>query len=533
MERVSLNKTLLFLGGTMASGKTSIGREIARLTGRPFLDLDFFIEKKSGLSIPEIFERQGEEGFRRLEKEAFREICELESCVVALGGGTLLDEENRRWVEEKGVLIALDASNETLRRRIDKEKGKRPLAQSPELSFLLARRRSCCKEARLHIETDKKSIPEVAVAVIEALGIPVSVPSGSLRVVSDGGMFGRILVGEGLLGRLPSFLNEKKHSAHLLVGDYLTNSLYSERLGLDGKTFCLPRGEQAKSLSHVLDLYEKLAEMSMDREGVIVALGGGTVGDTAGFAAATWMRGIDWIQCPTTLLAQVDSSIGGKVGVDLRQGKNLVGAFHQPRLVLSDVTCLMSLSPKDYRQGLAEMVKYALGEDPSFFEWLTVYAEALKQRKPSSLVEAVSRCVALKLRVVAEDEKETSGKRARLNLGHTIGHALEASGDYQSWQHGDAVAVGLVVMTFLASLKGKCSGETLNRLLALLKQWELPHKPDRPWKEILPYLLKDKKFQGGHPRLVLPVEGASSILTDDVSLDQLQASYEEVLRWNN
>lgn len=519
----------LFLGGFMASGKSSVGRELARITGRAFLDLDEVIEQRTGMTVAEIFARKGEAQFRRLEARTLREVCELENCIVALGGGVLVDEDNRRIVKDSGSLVILDARPETVSLRGENQPGRRPLLEKGDLDELWLRRRKAYDCGDLRIETDDLTVDEVVRTILESFDLPIAKAGEGSVTFRREGPEGTVIVGRGILDRLPEFLGRDVDP--FVVADILTGPLFADRIGGRGGLALLPRGEEAKTLERVNGLYRAFSEAGLDRSGTVVALGGGTVGDTAGFAAATWMRGVDLVQCPTTLLAQVDSAIGGKVGVNLPEGKNLVGAFYQPRLVLSDVNCLGSLAWKDYRQGLAEVVKYGLGEDPDFFVWLEAHASGLRDRDPDVLAQTVARCARLKLDVVAEDEKERTGARARLNLGHTVGHALEAASAYETWQHGDGVAVGMVVATHLACMTGDCDESTLERLRSILSRLSLPQIPDRPWEEVLPHLVKDKKFEGGRVRLVLPRTGERSRVSDEVSLDRLRLAYEEVIKW--
>ena len=524
------DRSPLFLGGFMASGKTSVGKELSRLTGIPFLDVDQVVEQRTGRSIREIFSRSGEAEFRRLEKETILEIGELGECVVALGGGSLVDCENRRVAESRGTLVILDVQPATVRKRAASQPGARPLLEGEGLEDLWEARRNSSGGGCFRIDTDSLSVEEVAARILEALKLfPRRIRSGERSFPGTGG--GRVVVGEHILERLPSLLGENRDFRPFAVADSMTGPLFGERLGKTSGMHLLPRGEAAKTLDNVLGIYGALARSGVDRHGILAALGGGVVGDTAGFAAATWMRGISLVQCPTTLLAMVDSAMGGKVGVNLPEGKNLVGAFHQPALVVSDVSCLRSLSRADYRQGLGEMVKYGLGEDFSFFSWMEEHVGELLERDSAVLLEAVSRCTGFKLAVVAEDENESTGARARLNLGHTVGHAMEAAGGFRDWRHGDAVAAGLVVATRLACRLGDCGEGLLHRLVGLLDELEVPWRPDRPWHELLSHLSRDKKFQDGKPRLVLPLEGSRCRLRKDVDLSMLGESYEEVRNW--
>jgi len=517
----------VYLGGFMASGKTSVGRELSRLTGYPFLDMDEAIEMRTGMAVWEIFAELKEPAFRDLERKLLGEIASLGRCIAALGGGVLVDGKNRRLVEESGTLVILGVKPETAGKRAKSHAVRRPMLEKGDLEALWSLRRPFYEGGAFRVETDSLTPGQAAQKICEALGLPLAAPATPEKILEGTG--GRVVVGEGILGHLPEYLG--KAAPPFVVADALTGPLFAPRLGETRGLHLLPRGEEAKTQEQVDWLYRSLSAAGVDRSGTVAALGGGTVGDTAGFAAATWMRGVDLVQCPTTLLAQVDSAMGGKTGINLPEGKNLVGAFHQPVLVLSDVSCLSSLSWKDYRQGLAEMVKYGLGEDPAFFAWLEAHARELAERKARPLVEAIGRCAELKLSVVAQDEREKTGARARLNLGHTVAHALEAAGKYEEWQHGDAVAAGLVVAAHLAYRMGTCGEKLLLRLDALLEELGLPRRPDRPWEQLERYLARDKKFREGNPRLVIPVEGGPCALRDDVPLDRLRDSYEEVRNW--
>lgn len=335
-----------------------------------------------------------------------------------------------------------------------------------------------------------------------------------------------VVVGEGLLSRLADFTGSEE--TPFVVADGITGPLFAEFLGARRGYFTLPRGEEGKNLENLSAIYAALAAAGVDRSGTILALGGGVVGDTAGFAAATWMRGIRLLNCPTTLLAQVDSAIGGKTGVNLPEGKNLVGAFHPAEWVFSDVECVRSQTDEDFRQGLGEAVKYGIGEDWEFFGWLEENARAILRRSLPALRTLVAECSRMKLAVVAEDEHERSGARARLNLGHTVGHALETASGYR-WRHGDGVAAGMMVVGRLALRLGEFREEEMIRLERLLEAFRIPYRPDMPWDEIAPFLARDKKFFGGAPRLVLPRTGERCRLRNDATLAALRDAYEEEL----
>ncbi|MFA7621778.1 MAG: 3-dehydroquinate synthase [Aminobacteriaceae bacterium] len=330
-----------------------------------------------------------------------------------------------------------------------------------------------------------------------------------------------VVVGEGLLSGLPRITGLDEPP--FVVADEITGPLFADFIGERCGLLNLPRGEGTKSLDSLSKIYASLATAGIDRSGTIVALGGGVVGDTAGFAASTWMRGVTLIQCPTTLLAQIDSAIGGKTAVNLPEGKNLVGSFHPARWVVSDVECLRSQADDDFRQGLAEAVKYGMGEDWSFFRWLEENARPVLRRALPALKTLVAECSRMKLAVVDEDERETTGVRARLNLGHTVGHALEAASGYR-WRHGDAVAAGMMVAARLSIRMGTLREEELSRLDRLLTVFRIPHRPDMEWDELVPFLARDKKFHSGDPRMVLPRSGEQCTLSS-VPMDDIREAY--------
>lgn len=509
----------IFLGGFMAAGKTSVGQALSSMTGIPFVDLDQMVESRAGTSVKDIFSTFGELSFRELESSCLKEVAHLGTVLVGLGGGALKSRDNGELIRQRGKLVILDVSPNKVRERAANQPGKRPLLEQGDVESLWNSRKDLYKEADLRVDTDGLTVDQVAMEVMSSLGLH-GIDGGQRVLGSDD--TGLVVVGHGLLPRLREFAQGDLY----VVADEMTSSLFPAPEGIKGMSI-LPRGEGAKTLAQVERLYDDFAAAKVDRHDSVVVVGGGCVGDSAGFAAATWMRGLNLIQCPTTLLAQVDSSIGGKVGVNLPQGKNLVGAFHMPKLVLADVDCLSSMSWKDYRQGLAEVVKYGLGEDRSLFEFLEANSASLRNRCPNVLAEVVARCAAIKLSIVQEDQRET-GARARLNLGHTVGHGLEAASGYRGWSHGDGVSVGMMVVTDLACRVGLCSEELFHRLGVLLVSLGLPTRPDLPWSTIASHVARDKKFKGGCPRLVLPKRGGTSVVWEG-PVSELERSYRNTL----
>jgi 3-dehydroquinate synthase len=274
----------------------------------------------------------------------------------------------------------------------------------------------------------------------------------------------------------------------------------------DHETIHIPAGERQKSLRRASALWDELVSRGADRQSVIVAFGGGVIGDLAGFVAACYMRGVPYVQIPTTLVAQVDSSVGGKVAVNHPRAKNLIGAFYQPLLVVADVSLLHTLPAREYRQGLAEAVKTALIADPELFQWFEANVAAVARRDESALAHMVRRCCEIKADIVSADERE-SGRRAVLNFGHTVGHALEALAGYRRLRHGEAVSIGMSAAARVAERLGMFSEAEAERLANLLSSFRLPTRiPGTPISAVLEAMQSDKKTLAGSPRLVLPRE---------------------------
>ena len=328
-----------------------------------------------------------------------------------------------------------------------------------------------------------------------------------------------IVIGRGLLGGGFDLGGHLRGQDCLVVTNEVVGPLYLDKLlgNLDRRnveSIALPDGEAHKTLATMRSILDRLVETRANRDTTVVALGGGVVGDIAGFAAACYMRGVDFVQVPTTLLAQVDSSVGGKTGVNHEQGKNLIGAFHQPRIVLIDTDTLATLPDRELRAGLAEVIKYGAICDAAFFDWLENNMTRLLARDADALAYAIGRSCELKAEVVAEDERE-AGRRAILNFGHTFGHAIERCQGYGDWLHGEAVAAGMIMA---AQLSGLASGDT-ERLRALIAAAGLPvTPPDIAAADWMAAMGMDKKVQGKKLRFVL---------LDGIGASRVTADYDE------
>lgn len=333
-----------------------------------------------------------------------------------------------------------------------------------------------------------------------------------------------IVIGRGLLGGEFDLSDFVAGDDCLIVTNETVGPLYLEKLkaNLPGKTIAsieLPDGEAFKTTDTLHTILDKLAEIGANRDTTVVALGGGVVGDVAGFAAASYMRGVGFVQVPTTLLAQVDSSVGGKTGINHAQGKNLIGAFYQPSVVLIDTDTLKTLPDRELKAGLAEVIKYGAIADVAFLEWLEEHLDDLLQGDADALAYAIERSCAIKAEVVAEDERE-SGRRAILNFGHTFGHAIENCLGYGEWLHGEAVAAGMVMAAKLSGIEGS----QVQRLTTLIERAGLPvAAPNIGSDKLMQAMSRDKKVQKKAIRFVLLKELGESFVTADVDGDRLKA----------
>jgi shikimate kinase/3-dehydroquinate synthase len=543
--------------GFMGTGKTAVGEMVASRLGRPFVDTDTLIEERAGRPISRIFAEDGEGAFRRLEAQVVAQVAARGGSVIATGGGVVLSRENMDLLRHRGVIIALCAQPRAILARVGRG-GSRPLlGDDPEghVQRLLQERDPLYRDADLVVETSSLSVEAVAdrvLAFIAEREAVMSTPSGSRGAAAptpagsvpraihvDLGPRGYdIWIGGGLLAHAASYLGQCGIRGRLallthprieaLYGRALAESL--RRDGCDVVTVIVPPSESSKSLRVASRVFDALVDARFDRDAALLALGGGVAGDLGGFVAATFLRGIAWVPVPTTLLAQVDASIGGKTGVNFR-AKNLVGAIHQPALVLADIATLRSLPLREHRSGMAEVIKTAVIGDPELFEYVEGHVRACLRREPDALTRIVGRCAAYKAGVVAGDERE-SGPRMVLNYGHTIGHAIESAASYRGLTHGEAIAVGMTLEARLAVRLGLCDAALIDRQTRVLQALGLPvrlealcrGKPPAP-AQVRAAMAHDKKSREGRLRFVLPQGLGQTVVRDDVP----PAFLEEVL----
>ena len=513
----------VILVGMPGAGKSSIGRRLAARLGLPFLDADTEIEAAAGLPITEIFTRYGEAHFRDGERRVIARLVSGPPVVLATGGGAFADAGTRAALRRAGtVTVWLNCAHATLLRRVV-GRGHRPMFLGADpaevLRHLMAARHPLYAEADIVIPCTDESPEATTRRVQDALAgwaAPVRVPVP----LGDGGY--DVVVGDGLLARAGALLAAAALPARrvAVVSDAAVAALHGQalRAGLEEAGFTVaaevvvPPGEASKSFGTLHGVLEELLAAGIDRRTTVVALGGGVVGDLAGFAAAVALRGLPFVQVPTTLLAQVDSSVGGKTGVNLSAGKNLAGAFHQPRLVLADTATLRTLPPRELRAGYAEVAKHGLIAGEAFWGWCEREGgEAAVSGDPAALSHAVVESCRLKAAVVAADEREEAadGGRALLNLGHTFGHALEAECGYDgTLLHGEGVAVGLGLAAALSARLGHCAQELPGRVMSHLAACGLPARISdlpRPFSAValMERMRRDKKVRDGRLRFVL------------------------------
>ncbi len=488
----------LFLYGPPGVGKTTVGKLLAERLGRRFIDIDDSIERQHGKSVPSIILDHGEDEFRRIEAEFCTYLACQSNLVMASGGGALLNPDSRTETLASSHVIMLTAEEHELAERLGSDKP-RPLLKgnlAVELNHLLNHRSQNYSSFPFQISTSAKSPSQVVEAILNALEDLHESSSFTVRFPKPGY---EILVGPGLLfdiGSLVSGLDLQP--PFIIISDSNVGPLYAEGLqrSLNAELIQFNAGEENKILGIFHEIAYQLMELGMERSGTLVALGGGVVGDMAGFAAATYMRGIRWINLPTSIIAMVDASIGGKVGVDLGAGKNLVGAFHQPDLVVADTGTLRTLPGEEFSAGLAEVIKAGVIADATLFNWL-------ERSHGSPTRRWLERAISVKVDIVQRDPYE-SGVRANLNLGHTIGHGLEAASGY-TLRHGEAVALGMLIETEIAE-KVQLAEEGLSkRIERVLSRWDLPTRfGDMKIGAIYETMMKDKKKRRGDLRFALP-----------------------------
>ncbi len=520
----------IFFTGFMATGKSRLSELVSVALGWRFLDTDKLIEKETGFTINEIFSSKGEDYFRNLEQQILTKVCEEKQVVIALGGGTLKNPWAVNLIKQSGILIGLWATPETILERVNR-KDTRPLLSNlnndeklKKIITMLDERKELYENADFKIES-REDIPHHVLT--KKIITRIQIEGSSPLIVDLKERSYPIYIHNRLDYHLAAVAEKTGCPTDYIIATDSNLKIHQRDLLRDlslslGKcrVFFFRPGEKEKNLSSVNRLYSYMLKHQFSRKTTLIALGGGVVGDMVGFVAATYLRGVPFIQFPTTLLSMVDSSVGGKTGVNHRMGKNLIGAFYQPKAVLINTSALSTLPEEEFKAGLAEVIKYAIIWDRNFFDTLMEKCDAILQKEPEILKQVIHRCCQIKAEVVSQDERE-SGIRAILNYGHTFGHAIETLNRYSQITHGLAVALGMRVAIRLAKNLNRVSSETEDLHNSLLDKFNMPKAWEVDKEKAWEAMALDKKVVQGKRLYILPsaigkVDEVSEITKEEI-----------------
>ncbi len=513
----------IILVGFTCTGKTEVGKRLAAALGLRAVYSDGLIEERAGKTVERIFAEDGEEKFRRLERNVITHLSTQQGLVVVTGEGVLEDRRNLTALQRSGTLIWLSASPEAILARVRKEPARcllKTADRRAKIKKLLALRSPQYARADYHFDTTQTSPAKTAAQIAHLLTtVPVQLGERSYEII----------IGRGLLTNAAEHINRLgEHGRVVVISEAQVWGYHGKALaaGLPKhKQIILPAledPERLKSFRYAEHLYDELLRMETRRDSLLIAFGGGTIGDLVGFVASTYMRGLDFVQIPTTLLAQVDSSVGGKVAVNHPRAKNLIGVFWQPKLVLADLHCLDTLPRQQIRNGLAEMVKHAVLADARLFRYMEDHIEDVTRLYPPTMRHLLWRNCHIKADIVSRDERE-GGIRAFLNLGHTFGHALESAVNYHGLAHGEAVSIGMAAAARMATNLGLFSENGLKRLTELLHAYHLPTLvPEVPVASVMSLMKTDKKASRGGLRFVLPERIGEVRIVSDIPAAEIR-----------
>ena len=489
----------IFLVGFSGTGKSEIGPIVSNILSYKFIDLDTEIVKYFNKSIDKIFSEDSEEVFRMKESELLEYYGSLSQFVIATGGGVITNNDNYELMKSNGFIVCLEATPQTIFNRLTSENSKdeiRPMLKDnlsiDSIMNIKNKRQQYYAKSDWTIHTDNLTPYQSAEEVSKIYNTFVNLDASKfIQKDMKADLAGMVTYSNGvcpiysgwdIYADIPKIFSQLDIQGNLfLISDRNVYSLYGEEvekcIASTGKkvfSYELEPGEQNKTFDSISNVYSWLAESKAQRRDTIVALGGGVVGDMAGFVAATYNRGLGFIQIPTSLAAMVDASVGGKTAVDLPEGKNLVGAFYQPKVVIADVSTLKSLPHRETMEGWAEAIKHGLILDKQLFEVFENRYQELLDLEPNLTTDVVKRSIQIKAEVVSQDEKETRGIRTLLNYGHTIGHGLEAATGYHQLLHGEAVSIGMMGAAMIGNRMGITDSSILERQISILKKFDLP-----------------------------------------------------------
>ena len=568
----------VYLIGFSGGGKSAIGRRLSRRLRRQHLDMDDEIAARAGRPIPEIFREEGEPGFRARERGLLEEISGRSRLIVSTGGGVPLDPDNRAAMARSGVVVCLEAKPDFLFSRLKRHLGNeskgqvRPLLEGEDprkrIEALKEYRQRFYATADWTVHTDDLTTDEVVREVLRGvrygqrrferkrraasafppmgtIGREAESPycrdmGASFVVETPGGRY-PVFVGWGNLSELGQRMRNLGLSGKAaLVADAGVFDIHGEKalvsltsVGFEASAYSVPSGERSKSGDALRNIYDWMVEQRLERGSSVVALGGRVAGDLAGYAAATFLRGIPLVHAPTSLLAMTDSAIGGKVAINHTRAKNLIGAFYQPKLVLSDVETLGTLPTRELASGWAETIKHGMIMDPDLLDVLERDIDMVLTLDPEMTTEIVKRSSGLKGEVVGGDEKE-AGWRMILNFGHTIGHALEAATEYGELLHGEAVSIGMMGAARLSQRHAGLGEEAGGRLSALLKGFGLPTSmPQLDPERLIDAMFLDKKVRGKAIRWVLLEDVGKPVIRDDIPMESVREVLAELAAADN
>lgn len=520
LDELSANKTKIVLTGFMGTGKTTVGKLLAENLKYRFIDTDELLEARHKRSIADIFQDFGEDAFRDMERAVVKEIAELDNVVISTGGRLMLDPENVNALSRNSRVLCLVATPDEILTRVTYDKShERPLLSVPnpkERIVELLQERNDRYLRFPQIVTDEKKPNDIANSLVEFVNT-----SPKSLVVENPHKNYEYIVGAGLLPFIRQLTGIE--GKIVVVTDEIVKDLYGPSFSSVDHIIAIPPGRQNKTLTTVEHVYEQLLDLGFDRTGTIISLGGSVVGDVAGYVAATYMRGVNFVQSPTSLIAMVDTSVGGKTGIDLPQGKNIVGLYKQPMKVIADVATLQTLPQKDFTSGMAEVIKHGLIAESSLLEQVEQGHWAKNwDRSPSYIGELqrlVAQAIQVKINIVQADPFE-QGQRSILNLGHTFAYAIEQE-SRDAYRHGEAVSMGLVAAANLSARMGFCDFSLQERIESILKSVNLPTRIPSNLKPIklLQAMQRDKKKRAGQLRFIL-IRGIGQVFVSDKVPDQ-------------